>query len=280
MNRRRTNKKMAHRLAKASLLAAIFLPMPSQAASSAWVTSPGGAFRLVASQPRPDGSIPAILEVKLEPGWKTYWRDPGASGIPPQITFDPSGGVALEAIRFPAPKTFSEGPGRYVGYDSSVAFPLVLKRVGDEKDLAVRASVFLGVCEEICIPVQGTLDLTLKSGDFDNPLDGARIEKAVASLPEAPSDDFRITKSAFDEEAGIIRLDLRLPQDAGKPEIFLAGPAGFSFGPPVVADQGGAERRVDVPVKLSGKDRKIAGKPIALSVRAGDRSMETTLAFD
>ncbi|MEJ6845573.1 protein-disulfide reductase DsbD domain-containing protein [Sinorhizobium fredii] len=280
MNRRRTNKKMAHRLAKASLLAAIFLPMPSQAASSAWVTSPGGAFRLVASQPRPDGSIPAILEVKLEPGWKTYWRDPGASGIPPQITFDPSGGVALEAIRFPAPKTFSEGPGRYVGYDSSVAFPLVLKRVGDEKDLAVRASVFLGVCEEICIPVQGTLDLTLKSGDFDNPLDGARIEKAVASLPEAPSDDFRITKSAFDEEAGIIRLDLRLPQDAGKPEIFLAGPAGFSFGPPVVADRGGAERRVDVPVKLSGKDRKIAGKPIALTVRAGDRSMETTLAFD
>lgn len=254
--------------------------MPSQAASSAWVTSPGGAFRLVASQARPDGSIPAILEVKLEPGWKTYWRDPGASGIPPQITFDPSGAVALEAIRFPAPKTFGEGPGRYVGYDGSVAFPLVLKRLSDEKDLAVRASVFLGVCEEICIPVQGTLDLTLESGDFDNPLDGARIENAIASLPEPPSDDFRITKSAFDEATGTIRLDLRLPQGAGKPEIFLAGSAGLSFGPPVVGDLTGAERRVDVPVKLSAKDREIAGKAIVLTVRAGDRSMETTLAFD
>ncbi|ACP24334.1 hypothetical protein NGR_c05380 [Sinorhizobium fredii NGR234] len=271
---------MAQGLAKASLLAAIFLPMPSQAASSAWVTSPGGAIRLVASQPRPDGSIPAIVEIKLEPGWKTYWRDPGASGIPPQVTFDPSGGVALEAIRFPAPKTFGEGPGRYVGYDSSVAFPLVLRRVSDEKDLAVRATVFLGVCEDICIPVQGTLDLTLKGGEFDNPLDGARIEKAVASLPEPPSDDFRIMKAAFDAAGGVIHLDLRLPRDAGKPEIFLAGPAGFAFGAPVVGDAAGAERRVDIPLKLSGKDRKVAGKPIALTVRAGDRSMETTLAFD
>ncbi|OAP40822.1 hypothetical protein AU381_02700 [Sinorhizobium glycinis] len=280
MTRRRTRKKMAQHLAKASLLVAIFLPVQAQAAASAWVTSPGGAIRIVASQPRPDGSIPAILEIKLEPGWKTYWRDPGASGIPPQVTLDPAGGIALEAIRFPAPKTFGEGPGRYAGYDSSVAFPLVLKRVSDEKDLAVRASVFLGVCEDICIPVQGTLDLALKSGDFDNPLDSARIEKAVAALPEPPSGDFRIAKAVFDAAAGTIHLDLRLPQGAGKPEIFLAGPAGVSFGPSVVGDLTGADRRVDIPVKLAGKDRTIAGKPIALTVRAGDRSMETTLAFD
>jgi DsbC/DsbD-like thiol-disulfide interchange protein len=272
--------KMAQRLAKASLLAAIFLPVAAQAATSAWVTSPGGAIRLVASQPKPDGSIPAILEIKLEPGWKTYWRDPGASGIPPQITLEPAGGVALEAIRFPAPKTFGEGSGRYVGYDSSVAFPLVLKRASGEKDLAVRASVFLGVCQDICIPVQGTLDLVLKSGDFDNPLDDVRIEKAVASLPEPPSEDFGIAKADFDEGAGIIRLDLRLPQGAGKPEIFLAGPAGLSFGAPVAREPAGAEQRIDIPVKHAGKDLTMAGKPITLTVRAGARSMETTLAFD
>ncbi|OAP49549.1 protein-disulfide reductase DsbD domain-containing protein [Sinorhizobium americanum] len=280
MTRRRTRKKMAQCLAKASLLVALFLPSQSAAATSDWLTSPGGAIRLVASPPKPDGSIPAVLEIKLESGWKTYWRDPGASGIPPQITLDPAGGVALEAIRFPAPKTFGEGPGRYVGYDSSVAFPLTLKRVSGEKDLTVRATVFLGVCEDICIPVQGTLDLTLKGGVFDNPLDGARIDEAVAALPKPPSEDFRVTKTAFDEQAGTIHLDLRLPRNEGKPEIFLAGPAGISFGAPVVGDLSGDERRVDIPVKLFGKDRKIGGKAIALTVRAGYRSMETTLAFD
>lgn len=43
---------------------------------------PGGMIRLVAAQPRQDGTIPATLEVKLNAGWKTYWREPGASGIP------------------------------------------------------------------------------------------------------------------------------------------------------------------------------------------------------
>lgn len=270
---------MAQRLAATTLLLAFFLPAKSYAAASEWVTVTGGAIRIVASQPKADGSIPAILEVKLEPGWKTYWRDPGPSGIPPQITLDPAGSVVLDAIHFPVPKTFGEGAGRYVGYDDPVAFPLTLKRVGNGRDVTIRASVFLGICEDICIPVQGELDVTLKEGDFDNPLDSARIADAVASLPEAPSEDFRVTTATFDAAAGVIRLDLQLPQKASRPELFLAGPSGISFGKPVVGEPA-THRRVDVPVRLSGKDKRIAGKPIALTVRAGDRSMETTLVFD
>ncbi len=273
--------KMAQCIATATPLVAFLLPAPSHGATSEWVTSPGGTVRIVASQPRPDGSIPAILEVQLKPGWKTYWRDPGASGIPPQVTLDPSGGVILKAIRFPAPKTFGEGPGRYAGYDQPVAFPLELKRVANGGDLAIRASVFLGICEDICIPVQGELNLTLKSGGFDNPLDGARIDKAVAALPEAPSDDFRVTKASFDAAARMIHLDLRLPKAAGggPVDLFLSGPPGIFFGKPVLGGPG-VERRAEIPVKLSGKDKRLTGKAIALTVRAGGRSMETTLAFD
>ncbi|MDX0675014.1 hypothetical protein GOL39_03315 [Sinorhizobium medicae] len=282
MIRRTTPVKMAQRIATASLLLAFFLPGRSYGAASEWVASPGGDFRIVASQPKPDGFIPAILEVRLKPGWKTYWRDPGASGIPPQMTLDPAGRVSLQSIRFPAPKTFGEGPGRYVGYDAPVAFPLTLKRTGNGGNVTIRASVFLGICEDICIPVQGDVTLTLKSGEFDNPLDGARIEKAVAALPERPSGEFRITNADFDAAAGMIRLKFVLPPDAdaASADLFLAGPEGVFFGEPIFHDVQRAEGRADVPVKLSRKDRSIAGKPIALTLRAGSRSMETTLAFD
>lgn len=282
MNKRTTILKMAQHVAGTSLLVSFFLTGQSHAASSEWITSPGGAMRLVASQPEPDGSIPAVLEIRLEPGWKTYWRDPGASGIPPQVTLDPAGGIELEAIRFPAPKTFGDGPERYAGYDAPVALPLMLKRVTDQKDLTIRASVFLGICEDICIPVQGKLELSLKGGAFDNPLDRARIDTAIASLPEAPSDDFKVANASLDASAGVIHLDLRLPEEAGdaRPDVFLAGPSGLFFGKPAVGAGSGTSRRVEVPVKLVGKDRNFAGKPIALTVRAGDRSMETTLAFD
>ncbi|MBP1883017.1 protein-disulfide reductase DsbD domain-containing protein [Sinorhizobium mexicanum] len=282
MTKRPTVEKMAQRVAAASLLLLFFLPAKSHAAASEWVTSAGGAIRLVAAQPQADGTIPAILEIKLKPGWKTYWRNPGASGIPPQITIDPSSGVVLEGIDFPAPKTFGEGPARYVGYDTPVTFPLTLKRTRDDGDLAVRASVFLGICEDICIPVQGELNLVLKKGEFDNPLDGARIADAVAALPQAPSTDFKVATARFDEEAGAIRLRLQLPPEAtaGEPDLFFAGPAGMSFGEPAFGVETGVQRTADIPVRFSGKDRNIKGKPVALTVRAGSRSMETTLAFD
>lgn len=272
----------ARRLAKAGLLITLFLAGPAKAATSEWLDSPGGAVRLVASQPRQDGSIPAILEVRLAPGWKTYWRDPGASGIPPQVTLDPTAGVKLEAIRFPAPKSFGEGPERYAGYDAPVAFPLLLKRMNDQADVTIRASVFLGVCEDICIPVQGQLELTLKRGDFDNPLDGARIDEAIEALPQAPSEDFRVSQAQFDAAAGLIRIDLQLPEAAAnvEPELFLAGPSGVFFGKPIVGSASGPTRRVEVPVKSAGKDSQTGAEPVAITVRAGDRTMETTLAFD
>ncbi|MCY1323259.1 disulfide bond corrector protein DsbC [compost metagenome] len=271
---------MAQFIGAASLIAAFFLAVAAQAATSDWVTSPGGMIRLVAAQPRQDGTIPATLEVNLNAGWKTYWREPGASGIPPQVTIDPASGVVLEKVGFPVPKTFDDGVVRYVGYDKSVAFPLTLKRVQGTGDVTIRASVFLGICEDICIPVQGELTLALKQGDFDNPLDSARIDDAVAALPEAPSKDFAITASRYDAEKTVLHLSVHLPDGADHPELFLAGPSDVSFGKPEIAVEGETGLSAAVPVRLSGKDRELKGKPIVVTIRAKGRSMETTLAFD
>jgi DsbC/DsbD-like thiol-disulfide interchange protein len=282
MIKRPTYENMVQRIGRASLLVAFFLPAGAQAATSEWMTSTGGMIRLVAAPPQRDGTIPATLEVKLNPGWKTYWREPGASGIPPQITLDPIEGVVLEKIGFPVPKTFDDGVVHYVGYDKSVAFPLTLKRVNGDGDVNIRASVFLGICEDICIPVQGELNLMLKQGEFDNPLDAARIDGAVAALPEPPSENFKVATVVYDEQKAVVQLSLLLPPDAAKepPELFLAGASGVSFGKPVITNAEGPEIKAEIPVRLAAKDKSLKGKPIILTVRAGERSMETTLAFD
>ncbi len=126
-----------------------------------------------------------------------------------------------------------------------VAFPLILRKTGNGGDVTIRASVFLGICEDICIPVQGDVTLALKSGEFDNPLDGGAIEKALSALPEQPSENFRVVTSKFDASRGMLPLEFVVPPDAaaGPADLFLAGPSGVFFGAPVFHDAQGAERR-------------------------------------
>ena len=54
----------------------------------------GAKLRLIAQTSFDGKSFDAGLQIELEPGWKTYWRSPGSSGLPPQFSFSGSTNVA------------------------------------------------------------------------------------------------------------------------------------------------------------------------------------------
>lgn len=279
MKHHRLLENVPHLAALATLSAYFFMAPASNAAQSQWVQSEGGQVRIVADRPEPDGTIPAILEIRLKPGWKTYWIEPGASGIPPQITVDPKDGVTFSGLRLPAPKAFHDGIASYTGYDRSVAFPLSLKR---EKpgDVDLNISVFLGICKDICIPVQADLHLPLPEKLAENPLDRARIQDAVAALPMQPSGTFKVTAASFDAVEKRLRLSLVTPDTAMPAELFLSGPPGYSFGKPenVTAENG--KVTVEIPVRVPAKGGTLKSGAVMLVARSGEQSMETPLAFD
>ncbi|WP_349437638.1 protein-disulfide reductase DsbD domain-containing protein [Pararhizobium sp. A13] len=272
---------MTHLAALASLVGYFFTVPPADAAQSEWVQAEGGAIRIVAGGQQPDGTIPAILDIRLKPGWKTYWLDPGASGIPPQVSIDPKDGISFSGMRFPAPKSFGDGVGRYTGYDKSVAFPLLLKSE-TSGDLSLKASVFLGICKDICIPVQANLSLSLPEGAAENPLDEARIEDAVAALPAQPSETFKVKAASFDTAGKRLRLSLVTPAASAEtpPELFLAGPPGYSFGTPENVAVANGEFTAEVPVRVPAKGGGLKSGSVLLVAKSGERSMETPLAFD
>jgi DsbC/DsbD-like thiol-disulfide interchange protein len=279
MKHHRLLENVPHLAALATLSAYFFNAPAANAAQSAWVQSEGGAVRIVADRPEPDGTIPAILDIRLKPGWKTYWLEPGASGIPPQVSLDPQDGISFSGLRFPAPKAFHDGIASYTGYDHSVAFPLSLKR---EKtgDLSLKASVFLGICKDICIPVQADLHLSLPEGLAENPLDRARIDDAVAALPMEPSDTFNVTAVSFDAVGKRLHVSLVMPAAATPAELFLAGPPGFSFGRPENVTSENGKLTAEIPVRVPAKGGALKSGSVLLVARAGDRSMQTPLAFD
>src|SRR5689334_18069750 len=71
-----------------------------------------------------DLRLGAGVEIKLAPGWKTYWRYPGDSGVPPRFDFAGSENVKSVEILWPAPHRFSDESGITIGYKNDVIFPL------------------------------------------------------------------------------------------------------------------------------------------------------------
>lgn len=251
----------------------------AQAASSPWLQTPGGDVRLVALAPEMDGTIPAILDIRLNEGWKTYWLDPGESGIAPQISFSPDSNVTFSGLRFPAPKRFDDGVVRYTGFDQPVAFPISLNG-GPQSSL--KASVFLGICKDICIPVQGELTVDLKAGATMNLLEKAIVEQAEAALPEAAAADFTVTSHRLDKDGGRLQVVLTIPPGTAiaDVDIFLAGPSGESFSKPENVVLNGNELTAELTAAGQNAFAKLAGKTLTLVAVAGGRSMQTALAFD
>src|SRR6476661_4306539 len=79
---------------------------------SPWDNDIRSAARLIAGNARDElGArvFRAGVEIKLEPGWKTYWRYPGDSGVPPTFDFSASDNVKEATVLFPAPVRFPDG---------------------------------------------------------------------------------------------------------------------------------------------------------------------------
>lgn len=255
----------------------------ARAESSDWALNEGGRMRLVVLPADADGKRAAALQIEPSPGWITYWREPGDAGIPPSVTLAPGSGYTLSDIGYPVPKRIDNGDLRDIGYDAPVTLPLVLSGpAGGSSSGELKASVFIGLCRNICIPFQAEFQLSLTLSETAKAEEAEIVAAARKTLPEAPSPNFSVQSHALSSDGKQLSLTLTVPEGTTPDgaEIFVTGPSGHVF-------FGDGERRLEgnaltVALPISGLPRKydIHGKRWGLLVKAGGRAMETTLAFD
>jgi DsbC/DsbD-like thiol-disulfide interchange protein len=99
-----------------------------------------------------DGTIIAALRIRLNPGWKTYWRAPGDAGIPPTITWRGSRNLSGAQISWPVPHVFDQNGMRSIGYKDELILPLRLAPKTSGAPIKLRAQLDIGVCRDICVP--------------------------------------------------------------------------------------------------------------------------------
>lgn len=253
---------------------------PATAAMTAWAESEGGRVRLVALPPDADGKISAALQIEPAPGWITYWREPGDSGIPPQISIMPGSNVSLAGVAYPVPKHIEAGSLRDFGYDGPVALPLDLTLTDSNAEPRFDAQVFIGLCKNICIPFQADFSLTLPKAAQSAAEETIILETARASLPEAPGADFALTGSSLAADHKTLHLSLTLPEGGDTPEIIVTGPAGYVFTKQQNARREAETFSADILIPKLPKSFKAETARWGLLVKSGGRAMETTLAFE
>ena len=171
-------------------------------------------------------ALKAGLELRLAPGWKTYWRYPGDSGVPPHFDFSKSENVKSVAVQWPAPLRLSDSEGVTIGYKSSVVFPLKVIPERPDQPALLRLNFDYAICERLCVPAQGTAELAIPAGAaFASAI--ANAEKAVPQ-PRKLGDDapFAIKKVIREDGGKLPRLfvDVAAPSGA-KVTLFAEGPS-------------------------------------------------------
>ena len=241
------------------------------AGASEWHHVEGAAIRLVTEgAPDTSGVVRGALEIKLKPGWKTYWRDPGASGVPPTLQVK-SGDVAVD---YPTPKRFDEGHGAWAGYDSSVAFALTLRVPAGSWDNNIVVDAFLGVCETICIPVQAELSIPLAE-DVVNSETAPIVEQAFSALPSPARTDLRIGNPVVQGDE--MHLAPVLPEGVEALDLFVAGNDAIALGTPRLDPLPEGGSRFTVPVLYGVADAEGSELPYTLITSAGTVSGVLTL---
>ncbi|MFC1456826.1 protein-disulfide reductase DsbD domain-containing protein [Microvirga arabica] len=217
----------------------------------------------------------AGVEITLDPGFKTYWRNPGDSGLPPRFDWSGSENVAGAEIRWPAPKRHVDAAGVAYVYGKQAVIPILVKPKDPAKPVKLVLALDYGVCNDICIPASANLTLDLGGADSER----KAIEAALAKVPlpqplgaQADLSILSIAPQVGDKPA--FAVTVRAPAGT-KPALFPEGPENWFVSASHPADGD----RFTVTVEEKPKDAS-GSVPLRLTLVAGDKAIETEVSLD
>jgi DsbC/DsbD-like thiol-disulfide interchange protein len=249
--------------------------------ASAWQKAAHSAVRLLAGS-RSGPVLLGGIAVQLDPGWKTYWRTSGDSGVPPRFDFSKSDNVEAVTVLWPAPMKFDDGAGGVsLGYHNQVILPLRIVPKSTDKPVMLRAGINYAVCEQICIPVEASAELAFASVAST---EDSVLFAALDTVPKPASvgDPNPLTiRDVKREGKSTVLVDVLSP-DARTINLFVEGPTpDWALPVPKLVEHGppGVKR---FTFDLEGVPPGInpEGAALKLTLVGGDRSYEFNINLE
>jgi len=263
-------------------IAAVFTAPVRAADESPWSEDTRSAVRLIAGGGKNgDGTLRAGIEFKLQPGWKTYWRYPGDSGVPPHFDFSGSENLKSATVLFPAPHLFTDETGQSLGYKDKLILPIVVSPQQPGKPVRLRLKADYAVCEKLCVPAEGRAELTLGGGDSGQNSALTAAEKRLPRQVTAAEAGLTARRIASGSKPAVA-VDLAAP--AGQTvELFVEGPTAQWALPIPKPAQASPAGRAQFSFELDGLPPGVNPKsPVDLifTVVTGERAVEVKSHLD
>ncbi len=226
------------------LFLATVQPVCAQEIATDWSDGERHRVRLIAGEVSgaAPGTVTAFVEISMDKGWKTYWRNPGtAGGIPPEFDWSKSKNIAKAEVLFPVPQVMSDKAGDVIGYQEYAMFPLRITPTDGKASVQLELTVNYGICAKLCVPAEAAFSLTIPPAPL--PSAGPDAERAYAAVPRVgterkPDDpsDLKVERPA--DKPGLIRLSAVFPGDPASAAMFVSVPDGRYLPLPVRRETG------------------------------------------
>ena len=265
----------------ATLLASSFAPSSRAEDASPWQRDGHSAVRLLAGS-RSGAVLLGGIAFQLQPGWKTYWRTPGDSGVPPRFDFSKSENIEAVTVMWPAPLKFDDGAGGVsLGYHDQTVLPLRIVPKSADRPVTLRAAISYAVCEKICIPVEANAELAFNSVAST---EDSALFAALDTVPKPANvgDPNPLTiRDVKREGKSAVLVDVVTP-DARDVNLFVEGPTpdwGLPVPKPVEHSPPGVKR---FSFALDGVPPGVnpEGAALKLTLVGGDRAYEFNINLD
>jgi DsbC/DsbD-like thiol-disulfide interchange protein len=277
---------LASSLALTVSLALAGASLAASPGESPWVKETYSKVRLVS------GSVAGLsgdrmiagVQIRLDPGWKTYWRMPGDSGVPPSFDWSGSKNLKSAEVLYPAPHRFTDASGTAIGYEDEVVFPVMVtpERAGEPVELKV--NVDYGLCKTLCIPNQASLSIELPArtaGEADDPL----LTRFFDLVPK-PAETGKLPalggiEAKLDSAKPEFFIDVNFADGATGTDVFVEAPVG-AFVPvpkPLGPVQNGKQRFV-MSFASPAEAEAIKSKPLTLTFVSDEGAREASVTVE
>jgi thiol:disulfide interchange protein/DsbC/DsbD-like thiol-disulfide interchange protein len=183
---------------------------------------------LSATAAKPGESIVAGIRLEMDPGWHTYWRNPGAAGSPTKIEWELPPGVTAGDIQWPLPEKLPEGDNEelttYIYHDEVVLLvPLTFAPDLKPGPVELKAKVLWLECEKLCLPGKAEVAGTVEIADASTPSENAPlIRKWQGQLPATGKGKSAVAtwETAGDGKLRPLLLDWKSPDKVSEADFY------------------------------------------------------------